>query len=342
MKSPNFHDNETAIRVGVSSCLLGNLVRYDGGHRRLSVITDVLADFFEWVPVCPEVEVGMGVPRETLRLWEGESETQLVADESRTNYTKEMRSWSEAKVRSLQSLGLCGFVFKKNSPSCGAEGVAVYSDADEVRSSGRGIFAETVVDSDPSLPVEEEGSLEDEALRDHFIERIFARHRLRVLCDSDFSHGDLIDFHTHHKLQLTAHSPEACRHLGRLVAEGSSKGSIDLRETYTTEFMRALKDPATPGRHINVLQHVFGYFSEFLSADEKSQFLRSAEKYRDGAGRLERVMTLARLYLQRHELPYLEQQSYLEPDKRERRARSGIYANLSRAEKNPEMSDSSL
>jgi uncharacterized protein YbbK (DUF523 family) len=224
MKSVEAPAEETPIRVGISSCLLGQKVRYDGGHKRDAFLTDVFGPFVEWVPVCPEVEFGMGIPRESIRLVRDGEDVRLVGERSRTDYTATMRPWVRKRARELEKFDLCGYVLKKDSPSCGMERVRVY-DANGVPSkTGRGLFADALISHFEALPVEEEGRLNDARLRENFVERVFAYHRLRALFSGRWTLGKLVAFHTAHKLQLLAHSPAGYRELGRLVASARRRG----------------------------------------------------------------------------------------------------------------------
>ena len=209
---------DTAIRIGVSSCLLGEQVRYDGGHKKDSFLVDVFGRFVEWVPVCPEFEIGLGIPREPIRLERKDHQTRLVTIDSRVDHTRAMRRWSEKHIRRLAGEHLSGYVLKSRSPSCGMERVRVYDKNGVPSRDGRGLFAEVLITGLPNLPVEEEGRLNDPKLRENFIERVFAYHRLQALFQGRWKTQSVINFHTGHKLLLMAHAPQLYRELGRLVA----------------------------------------------------------------------------------------------------------------------------
>jgi uncharacterized protein YbgA (DUF1722 family)/uncharacterized protein YbbK (DUF523 family) len=305
------------VRIGVSSCLLGEPVRYDGGHKRDSFLTDVLARYVEFVLVCPEVEIGLGTPRETIRLERRNGLIQLVATESRTDHTRKMRSWARRKAAALAREGLSGYILKARSPSCGPDGVAVFGANGAPNHNGRGLFAEVLIERFGNLPVEEEGRLQDPALRENFIERVFAYQRLGELFRARWRMRDAIAFHAAHKLLLMAHSPKHYRSLGRLVAQVRDLPRAQFRERYESEFMAAMRVQATPGRHASTLQHAAGYLKEHLDAESQQEVLGVIEDYRCGQLPLIAPITLLRHFARRHGIAYLEGQVYLEPHPKE-------------------------
>lgn len=312
------------IRLGVSSCLLGQEVRWDGGHKRHRFLTDVLGHFVEWVPVCPEVEVGMGTPRETLRLLGGQDDVRLVAQKSGRDHTRAMSDWARRRIRELAELDLCGYVLKKDSPSCGMERVRIYGEKGMPRRDGRGLFAGALMEAFPRLPVEEEGRLNDPVLRENFIERIFAYRRLRTLFAERWTRGDLVAFHAAHKLQLMAHSPKAYGELGRLVGEAKQFPRKDLRSRYEDGFMSALEHKATPRRHVNTMHHMIGHFRKRLDSSSKQELLALIEDYRNGLVPLIVPLTLIRHYVRGFEVEYLRGQHYLEPHPKELMLRNHV------------------
>jgi uncharacterized protein YbgA (DUF1722 family)/uncharacterized protein YbbK (DUF523 family) len=324
MKSVEAPAEETPIRVGISSCLLGQKVRYDGGHKRDAFLTDVFGPFVEWVPVCPEVEFGMGIPRESIRLVRDGEDVRLVGERSRTDYTATMRPWVRKRARELEKFDLCGYVLKKDSPSCGMERVRVY-DANGVPSkTGRGLFADALISHFEALPVEEEGRLNDARLRENFVERVFAYHRLRALFSGRWTLGKLVAFHTAHKLQLLAHSPAGYRELGRLVAEGKKLPRPALRARYEAGFMQALSKRATPRRHVNVLHHIMGHFRGRLDDEARAELRRLIDDYRAGLIPLVVPITLLAHYVRRLGVSYLLGQVYLEPHPKELMLRNHV------------------
>ena len=313
------------IRIGISSCLLGEPVRFDGGHKRDSFLTETFGAFVEWVPVCPEVECGFGTPRESMRLVRVDNGVRLLTVRTAVDLTDRMVEYARRRVAALDAEDLSGYVLKKDSPSCGMDRVKIYSTRGAPERSGRGIFAARLVERFPSLPVEEEGRLSDPRLRENFVERVFAYWRLRRLFSGRWNLGALVDFHTAHKLILMSHSPEACRQLGRLVAQARGGGDrADLKRRYTEMFMSALTVIATPRRHTNVLQHMAGYFKAHLDAESKQELAAAIEDYRRGLVPLVVPMTLLRHYVRVHRVSYLADQLYLAPHPKELMLRNHV------------------
>jgi uncharacterized protein YbgA (DUF1722 family)/uncharacterized protein YbbK (DUF523 family) len=312
------------IRIGISSCLLGHNVRYDGGHKKDSLVTGALAHFMTFVPVCPEVEVGMPVPRPSLRLVRQGGETRLVEPKHGVDHTEAMRRWAEERVRQLAKLDLSGYILKKDSPSCGMERVKVYSEKGPGLRDGVGLFARELMRQLPLLPVEEEGRLNDPPLRENFIERVFAYRRLRALLASRWTVGDLVRFHTAEKLLLLAHAPEAYRSLGRLVARAKELPRAEVESGYGEGFMEGLRKLATKGRNANVLLHMAGYFKEQLGPGEKAELHEAIADYGRGLVPLVVPLTLLRHYVRRHGSTYLEGQVYLEPHPKELMLRNHV------------------
>jgi uncharacterized protein YbgA (DUF1722 family)/uncharacterized protein YbbK (DUF523 family) len=312
------------IRIGISSCLLGQLVRFDGGHKRDPFLVDTFGMFVEWVPVCPEVELGLGTPRESLRLVRKGELVHMVNTKSGRDITVEMRRWARARAEELAKENLAGYVLKKDSPSCGMERVKVYGESGMAEKSGRGLFAEALMERFPRLPVEEEGRLSDPRLRDNFVERVFAYVRLRALFAPRWTAGDLVRFHTAHKMALLAHSPELYAELGRLVARARSVGRTELETRYRELFMDALAKMATTRKHTNVLQHMAGHFKDLLEADDKQELLGSVEDYRRGLVPLVVPLTLVKHHVRRHKVEYLAGQVYLDPHPKELMLRNHV------------------
>jgi uncharacterized protein YbgA (DUF1722 family)/uncharacterized protein YbbK (DUF523 family) len=316
-------DDRDPIRIGVSSCLLGARVRFDGGHKKDDFLVDTFAKWVEWVPVCPEVEVGMGTPRESVRLVREGGDVRMVAPRSGDDWTEAMRAYSAQRVEKLASAGLSGYVLKKDSPSCGLERVKVYGEGMPTRS-GRGVFAEALLARFPNLPVEEEGRLCDPALRDNFVERVFAYHRVRRFFRGRWTMGGLVAFHTTHKLQLMAHTPSSYQALGRLVARAKGLPREELREIYETEFMQGLKAIATARRNTNVLLHILGYFKKLLDTGARAELLGLIEDYRRGLVPLIVPITLIRHHVRLHSVGYLADQVYLDPHPKEMMLRNHV------------------
>ena len=314
-----------ALRIGISSCLLGDEVRFDGGHKRDAFLTGTLAPFVEWIRVCPEVEVGMGVPRETLRLIHAQGETRMITTRTAIDHTDSMRAYAMRRTKQLESMDLRGYVLKKDSPSCGMERVKVYDRTGSAPTrTGVGIYAGVLKDRFPALPIEEEGRLQDPVLRENFIERVFAYDRLRELFDGRWTQPGLIAFHTAHKMALLAHSTTAYQELGRLVAAGKAFPRIELRSRYEQLFMRTLARPATTRRHTNVLMHMAGHLKKLLDDESKQELLACIDEYRRELVPLIVPLTLLRHYVRVHRVAYLAGQTYLEPHPRELMLRNHV------------------
>jgi uncharacterized protein YbgA (DUF1722 family)/uncharacterized protein YbbK (DUF523 family) len=312
------------IRIGISACLIGREVRYDGGHKRSDFLVDIFGPFVEFVPVCPEVEIGLGVPRESLRLVREDESIRLVANKSGDDLTNSMQRYADRRTRALSGEDLSGYVLKKDSPSCGMERVRVYAGNGMPARDGRGLYADALIRRYPNLPVEEEGRLNDGRLRENFIERVFAYRRLKTFFAGRWTIGGLVAIHTMHKLQLLAHSPSAYKDLGRMVAGAATIPRGELRDRYENAFMDALKKIATPARHVNVLQHMAGYFSDRLDQDSRGELVAVIEDYRNELVPLIVPITLIRHYVRIFDVAYLRGQVYLEPHPKELMLRNHV------------------
>ena len=304
---------EDKIRLGISTCLLGENVRYDGGHKRDRFIIDTLGEFVEFVPVCPEVECGLPVPRESMHLVGDPESPRLVTTRTKIDHTERMVNWARKRLGELEKENLCGFIFKSNSPSSGMERVKIYEEHGRVQKIGVGMFARAFMDHFPLLPVEEDGRLHDIRLRENFIERIFALKRWRELLDSNQRRGKLVAFHTQHKLLIMSHSQKHSRILGKLVAEAKKIPAEQLYSQYQMLFMEALRLKTTIKKNINVLQHMMGYFKKQLSADEKRELLETIDQYRNEYIPLIVPVTLIMHYVRKYDQTYLKEQLYLNP-----------------------------
>jgi uncharacterized protein YbgA (DUF1722 family)/uncharacterized protein YbbK (DUF523 family) len=312
------------IRIGISACLLGAQVRYDGGHKRDAFLADTFGRHVDWVSVCPEVEVGLGTPRETLRLEAIDGRVRMVMPKSGRDLTDEMRAYARRRVEALADEDLCGYVLKKDSPSCGLFRVKVYDARRAPSRGGRGLFAEVLVERFPALPVEEEGRLSDPRLRENFVERVFAYRRLKTLFAGRWSVGALVAFHTAHKLALLAHSPAAYTALGQLVAQARALPRAGLRARYEREFMAALRVMATPRRHVNVLMHMAGYLRRTVDEDSRRELRQVIEDYGAGLVPLVVPLTLLQHHVRRTGEPYLSGQVYLSPHPKELMLRNHV------------------
>jgi len=303
-------------RIGVSSCLLGNTVRFDGGHKRQAFLMDELAAYVDWVPVCPEVEVGLGVPRETLRLLEGPAgDARLVGNVSGTDLTERMNRWAEERVTALAALNLNGYILKKDSPSCGIERVRIYSPTpgSQPKRSGAGLFANVLRQRLPALPLTEEGWLLDAGRRESFLSRLFTHHRLQHAL-ADNARQSVVQAHSAHKFLYMAHSPRGQHALGRIVARLKDLSPTEMVPTYVAGAMDLLAHVATRGKHANVLQHILGFFKDVLSPPEKTEILALIDEFREGMHTLAVPLSLLVHHLRRHELGgWLAEQVYFEP-----------------------------
>jgi len=306
-------DNER-IRLGIARCLLGDAVRYDGTHKLDRTLRDGLGQFVDWVPVCPEVECGMSVPREAVRLVGDPAAPRLVGRASGTEFTAQMRAWGQGRLEALAGEGLCGYVFRYGSPSSGMNRVKVYREGGgPPRHDGVGLWAGMVMARFPDLPFEDDGRLRDPAIRENFITRVFTLMRWRQAMAGGATPGALVDFHTRHKLLLMAHSVELYRDLGRLVAGAGGAGAEALPGRYLPLLRKALSFLPTTRKHTNVLSHVQGYFKRVLSADERQELAELIDQYRTGLVPLVVPVTLLNHYVRKYGQAYLAAQVYLHP-----------------------------
>ena len=315
---------DPAIRIGVSSCLLGEKVRFDGGHKHDRFVTGQLAAFFELVPVCPEAEVGMGIPRETVRLTGDPEAPRMVGSRSGDDWTGRMNDWSARRVRELGGQDLRGYIFKKDSPSCGAFRVKVHRELGVPPLSGQGLFAAEWTRRNPLVPYEEEGRLNDAVLRDNFIERVFAYDRLKHLFDGRWKRGDAVAFHSREKYLLMAHSPQHYKALGKLVAAISEHTPAAFRDAYMPLFMAGLGTKATPRRHVNALQHVAGHLKQVVGAEVRARLQAVITDYQAGLVPLIVPITLLNHYVELHDVAYVKDQTYLKPHPKELMLRNHV------------------
>jgi len=312
------------IKLGISTCLLGENVRYDGGHKLDRFLTDTLGQYVEYIPVCPEVECGLPVPRESMHLAGNPESPRLVTSRTKQDMTERMVQWARKRVSELEKEDLCGFIFKSDSPSSGMERVRIYDEKGMPSKKGVGMFARIFMEYFPLLPVEEEGRLHDPRLRDNFIERIFALKRWREILGRKESRGNLVDFHTRHKLLILSHSPKHYQVLGKLVAKAKEVPIRELYQQYQTILMEALQLKTTPKKNANVLQHLMGYFKEQLSSDEKKELLEVIDHYRQEYIPLIVPITLIQHYVRKYDQPYLKEQVYLHPHPLELQLRNHV------------------
>jgi uncharacterized protein YbgA (DUF1722 family)/uncharacterized protein YbbK (DUF523 family) len=301
------------IKIGISTCLLGEKVRYDGGHKLDKFLRDTLGEYFQYVPVCPEFECGLGVPREAMRLEGNADSPRLVTVKTRTDLTDRMNNWAKKRVKELEKEELCGYIFKSKSPSSGMERVKVYNENGISFPNGRGLFARAFMDHFPLTPAEDEGRLHDPAIRENFIERIFALKQWRDMTGGKRRTGDLVKFHTINKYLLLSHNEKNYRIMGRMVAKAKDAPPDKIFQEYEQMLLETLRFKTTPSKNINVMQHMMGYFKKDLSSDEKQEILEMFGDYKKGNIPLIVPVTLIKHYVRKFREPYLAGQTFLDP-----------------------------
>lgn len=315
----------SVIRLGVSACLMGHKVRFDGGHKRDAYLTDTLSQWVQWIPICPEAGAGLGTPRETLRLVGSADAPRAIARRSATDHTDAIVAFADGEMARLGGLGLSGFVLKSKSPSCGLMRVKVYGDATSMPTkTGIGLFARRLTATFPLLPVEEEGRLCDPRLREAFIEQVFAYKRWQDFIAGGASRAGLVAFHAAHKYLVMAHSPIHYKELGQLVAAPQAHAAATWYSRYGALFITALRRPATVRKHCNVLQHMAGYFKTLLDTAAKAELGEVIDDFRQGLVPLIVPVTLLRHYTRLHNVTYLADQVYLQPTPKELALRNHV------------------
>ena len=312
------------IKLGISSCLLGNPVRWNAGHKLDRFLTGTLGQFVDYVPVCPEVEAGFGVPRESMRLVGDPQNPRLITFKSKTDHTDRMQRWARKRVKELEKEDLHGFIFKSDSPSSGMIRVKVYTEKGMPVKKGVGMFAREFMLNFPLIPAEDDGRLHDARIRENFIERIFTLRRWRETIAGGKSMGSLVDFHTHNKLLILSHSPKHYKVMGKLVADGKQMPMKELFAGYEVNLMEALALKTTPKKNSNVLQHMMGYFKKQLSGDEKQELIDVFDQYRLELVPLVVPLTLINHFVRKYDQQYLKLQTYLNPHPVELKLRTHV------------------
>jgi uncharacterized protein YbgA (DUF1722 family)/uncharacterized protein YbbK (DUF523 family) len=312
------------IKLGISTCLLGENVCYDGGNKLDRFLTDTLGQYVDYVPVCPEVECGLSVPREPMHLEGNPDSPHLVTSHTKEDMTDRMVRWAMRRVKELEREDLCGFIFKSNSPSSGMQRIRVYNQKGIPIKKGVGIFARIFMDHFPLLPVEDEARIHDPGLRENLIERIFGLKRWRQALAKKESRRIIVDFHTKHKLFILSHSPRHYQAMGKLVATAKGLPLKEFYSQYQTLLMEALKLKTTSQKNSNVLMHMMNYFKEQLSSDEKKELLEVIDFYRKGEILLIVPITLINHYVRKYDQPYLKQQVFLNPHPLELQLRNHV------------------
>jgi len=312
------------IKLGISTCLLGENVRYDGGHKLDMYLRDILGQFVEWVPVCPEVECGLSTPREAMHLIGDPDSPRLITIKTGIDYTEQMLNWARKRLKVLEKEELCGFIFKTKSPSSGTRDIRIYNNKGMVVNKGVGLWAKTFIEYFPLLPVEDEGRLNDAGLRENFIERIFVVHRWLNFIKNNGSSKGLVNFHTDHKLLIMAHSHSNLRELGKLVSNPQKLDKNEIIKQYYILLMKTLLLKATVKKNVNVLHHIMGYFKKHLSADEKQELLDVINNYHQGLVPLIVPNVLLQHYTRKYNELYLTRQYYLNPHPKELMLRNHV------------------
>ena len=300
-------------KIAISACLMGAEVRFNGGHKESRLCSRTLAEHFEFVPLCPEVAIGMGIPREPIRLVGDPQSPQAVGTVNPSiNVTAPLAEYGEKMAGELNDI--CGYIFMQQSPSCGLERVKVYHDnGAPVNGGGRGIYAQAFCARHPDLPVEEAGRLNDPVLRENFITRVLAYSDWQQVLAQGLSRRVLTEFHSRYKYQLIAHNPLQYKALGKLLGNMAQSDPAELGPRYFSELMAALKKCATRGTHSNVLQHITGYLKQAISAEDKQEMVHVIGQYRLGIVPLVVPLTLLKHHFRQHPDPYIAQQVYLQP-----------------------------
>ncbi|MDF0533898.1 DUF523 and DUF1722 domain-containing protein [Shewanella sp. A32] len=307
------------IRLGISACLLGEKVRFDGGHKRSVYCNNELAPYFEFVPVCPEVGIGLGAPRPSIRQVLDGDILRVQNAKGDIDVTEKLQQYCEQKVATLDFLS--GYILCAKSPTCGMERVTVYkAGTNNGSKTGIGVLAATLHQQWPQLPIEEEGRLHDLVLRENFFTRVYAHHDWHTLKLSGLSRHKLTEFHARYKYLLLAHCPKLYRELGPMLAD-SSKPLAEVAEHYFIKFMEALSHKASRNNHTSALQHIQGYFKKSLNKKQKAELSQAIMDYRNGLKPLLVPLTLINHYLQEFPSPYIAQQVYLNPHPQELKLR---------------------
>ncbi len=314
------------MKLGISSCLLGTMCRYDGGHSRDRFITDLLTDYFEFVPFCPEKMV-FTTPREAIRQVKIDDQIRVRTSNSNIDVTQKVEDISKELANQIQEDELCGFIFKSKSPTCGMERVKVYPEEKGMSENiGVGIFAQKIKDKYPLLPLEEEKRLEDAWLRENFLMQIFSYKDIFEFLKSKPKLKELVSFHTSYKYMIYAKSHQAYKELGSIVANHDKKDIDIILEDYKHAFLKAISLKGSISNTYNVLLHLYGYFKKEISKDEKTEILDSIEEFKNEFIPLIAVIKILNLYIKRFDIEYLKTQKFLNPYPKELALRSKIEA----------------
>jgi uncharacterized protein YbgA (DUF1722 family)/uncharacterized protein YbbK (DUF523 family) len=307
-------NQDQKIKIGISTCLLGERVRFDGGHKHDKYITTSLGQFFEWIAICPEVELGLGTPRPSLRFEMMGQQPRLMQPQTSLDITDAMSKFSERKVKKLQKQEIYGYILKSRSPSCGLERIKVYrGHAVRPFTNGVGLYAQHLIEALPNLPIEDDGRLCDPVIRENWISRVFAYHAFHNEVYPRPSVGKLVKFHTKYKFTILSHCTVSYKALGQLVAQAKPRPITEVCQDYETLFMSALKKKATAAKQVNVMEHMLGFFKKSLDSEVRQEIGASIQDYRAGFVPLIVPITLLKHYAQIQGTEYLIGQSYLSP-----------------------------
>lgn len=301
------------IKLGISTCLLGEKVRYDGGHKLDRYLVNTVGPFVEWVPICPEHQCGLPIPRESMRLVQTAQGVRLLTGKTNIDHTERLVNWSKARLDQLEKENICGFIFKAKSPSSGMRDIKIYSEQGMPLRKGTGLFAELLMQRFPHLPVEDEGRLNDAGLRENFIERVFVYARWQKYLADGATRKGLVDFHSDHKYLIMAHSETHLRAMGKIVANPDATAKEEQLKNYFTHLMDGLKLKATVKKNVNVLQHILGYFKKQLTSEEKQEVLDVIDQYHNLLIPLVVPVTLLKHFVNKYDESYLKRQVYLNP-----------------------------
>ena len=311
-------------KIAISACLLGAEVRFNGGHKESRLCSQTLNQHFEFVPLCPEVAIGLGIPRQPVRLVGNPAQPQAVGTvDSTLNVTRPLHDYGVEMAAAHTDI--CGYIFMQKSPSCGLERVKVYQDGGRpAELSGRGIYAQAFCDAHPDLPVEEDGRLNDPVLRENFMTRVYAYSAWQALLEQGITRRSLTEFHACDKYQLMAHHPVQYKILGNLLGSLGKQDPRDIAPQYFSELMKALKKCATRRTHTNVLQHISGYLKQSISPEDKQEVQQLIGQYLHGIVPLVVPLTLLKHHFRLHPNPYISRQVYLQPHPEDLSLRNAI------------------
>jgi len=313
------------MKIGISSCLIGNLCRYDGAHSKDAFVFNVLQKYFEIVPYCPEHMI-FGSPRETIRLVRNAEDVKVTTSKGQKDVTKELDDISKSCALEIADDDICGFVLKSKSPTCGMERVKVYEENGFSVKNGVGLFAKHIKNLYPYLPVEEEGRLNDAWLKENFLMQIFAYKDLHEFLRKDPSFNDLVEFHTSYKYLIYAKSQEFYKELGNIVANHDKRPIDEVLLEYKESFFKAISEKSTINKTYNVLLHIFGYFKKHISKEEKELLLITMDEYKDGIIPVIVLIKMFNIYINKYDIEYLKKQKFMNPYPKELALRSDLKA----------------